>query len=164
MKSIQATILLMLNQSIIILALVIVVLWLSFLSYLYFRQQRFFRTFTQDITKKDLKSILKNIASSIKTIGNELNDLNHGLSQLEKQGKTHFQKFGFIRYNPFSDTGGDQSFSLCLLNQDNSGFILTSLHSREQTRIYAKNVIAGLVKDYELSKEETEVLKQALKK
>jgi hypothetical protein len=74
----------------------------------------------------------------------------------------HFQKIGFLRYNPFSDTGGDQSFCLCVLNQHNTGFLLTSLHSREQTRIYAKSIIEGKSIQAELSKEESEVLQKAL--
>ena len=65
-----------------------------------------------------------------------------GLS-LEKAGKLHLQKIGFIRYNPFKSTGGDQSFILSLLDDYNNGVVITSFHSRETTRIYAKKIKEG---------------------
>ena len=72
------------------------------------------------------------------------------------------KKVGLIRFNPYRDTGGDQSFSLCLLNSSNTGFILTTIHGREGTRVYAKPITEGL-SEYDLSSEETEALKKALK-
>jgi len=48
-----------------------------------------------------------------------------------------------VRFNPFSQTGGNQSFSLALLDGNNNGLVISSLHSREGTRIYAKMVKEG---------------------
>jgi hypothetical protein len=76
--------------------------------------------------------------------------------------KDSYQRTGFIRYNPFKDTGGDQSFSLALLDLDNNGYILTSIHGREVNRVYAKQVVKGVSK-HNLSAEETEALGRALK-
>jgi hypothetical protein len=73
------------------------------------------------------------------------------------------QKVGFVRFNPFSDTGGDQSFCLSVLDDEDSGIVLSSLHSRGQTRVYAKAVKKGKGKDFELSKEELETIKKAKK-
>lgn len=63
-----------------------------------------------------------------------------------------------VRFNPFDDIGGDQSFILCLLDNTNSGVIITSLHSRDITRIYAKSIKSGEGDNAVLSGEETRAL------
>jgi hypothetical protein len=67
-------------------------------------------------------------------------------------------KIQLVRYNPFEDVGGDQSFILCLLDNANSGVIITSLHSRNITRIYAKSIKNGESDNVALSREETHAL------
>jgi hypothetical protein len=64
------------------------------------------------------------------------------------------EKIKLIRFNPFDDVGGDQSFILVLLNKENSGILLTSLHHRSFTRIYAKSIKNGQGDNITLSKEE----------
>jgi hypothetical protein len=83
---------------------------------------------------------------------------------LEKQAaaaQKHFQKVGIVRFNPFADSGGDQSFSLSLLDGQNNGFVISSLHSRQETRIYLKPVSGGKGEGFELSKEEQQAIKSA---
>lgn len=63
-------------------------------------------------------------------------------------------KINITRFNPFDNVGGDQSFILTILDQANSGVILTSLHNRDLTRIYAKSVKNGQTENNTLSKEE----------
>ncbi len=73
-------------------------------------------------------------------------------------------KVGLTRYNPFNDLGGDQSFILCLLDNQNSGVIITSLHSRSHTRIYAKQIKTGQTSGVTLSPEEKQTLTETIKK
>lgn len=83
---------------------------------------------------------------------------------LEKQGaaaQKHFQKVGIVRFNPFADSGGDQSFALALMDGHDSGFVISSLHSRQETRIYLKPVANGKGKEFPLSKEEEQAIKIA---
>lgn len=63
-------------------------------------------------------------------------------------------KIGLTRFNPFDGLGGDQSFILTLLDKQNSGIILTSLHNRDFTRLYAKTIKDGQPQNTTLSKEE----------
>lgn len=70
------------------------------------------------------------------------------------------QRVGLVRYNPFEDTGGNQSFALALLDADANGVMLTSLHSRQATRVYLRTIVAGRC-DAALSAEEAEALRQA---
>ena len=72
-------------------------------------------------------------------------------------------KIGLTRYNPFEDLGGDQSFILCLLDQNNSGVIITSLHNRDLTRVYAKPIKNGEGENFSLSKDEKSAILKTIK-
>lgn len=87
-----------------------------------------------------------------------LNKLHHELEDLTQHT---IQKVGVIRYNPFSDTGGDQSFAIALLDALGNGVVVSSLHSRTDTRVFAKPVHGGRSK-FQLSDEEQDAIKKAL--
>lgn len=72
-------------------------------------------------------------------------------------------KIKLVRFNPFNEIGGNQSFILCLLDMDNSGVIITSLHNRDQTRIYAKEINMGKIDANIFSKEERNILSKIIK-
>ena len=59
---------------------------------------------------------------------------------LEAAGLRAFQRVGLVRFNPFEDTGGNQSFALALLDAEGNGWVLSSLHARTGTRVYAKPI------------------------
>ena len=82
---------------------------------------------------------------------------------IERDLQGSFGRVGLVRFNPFEDTGGNQSFALALLDGRADGFIVSSLHARAGTRLYAKAVAAG-TSETALSEEESEALKQALAK
>lgn len=56
---------------------------------------------------------------------------------------TAYQKIGIVKYDAFKEMGGKLSFSLCLLDDENNGFILTSMHTREGCYTYVKEIIKG---------------------
>lgn len=70
------------------------------------------------------------------------------------------QHVGLVRYNPFGDTGGNQSFALALLDANADGIVLSSLHSRTATRVYVKAILNGR-SDATLSEEEIAALRDA---
>ncbi|MFA6007628.1 MAG: DUF4446 family protein [Candidatus Shapirobacteria bacterium] len=72
------------------------------------------------------------------------------------------QKLNLLRFNPFDDVGGDQSFILTLLDKDNSGVLLTSLHHRSFTRLYAKPIKHAEGDNITLSKEEKSAILKAI--
>jgi hypothetical protein len=67
---------------------------------------------------------------------------------------------GLVRFDAFDDTGGAQSFALALIDDDGDGIVLTSLHSRQATRLYIKGIRRG-VSDSPLSGEEVRALHNA---
>jgi hypothetical protein len=68
---------------------------------------------------------------------------------------------GLVRFSPFHDTGGDQSFALALLDGRGDGVVVTGLHSRTESRLYAKPIEAGTSR-YSLTPEEREAMDRAL--
>lgn len=90
-----------------------------------------------------------------------LKEVKEILGRLEREAERHYQKVGIVRFNPFSDSGGDQSFSLALMDRQNRGFVISSLHTRAETRIYLKPVAGGKGEGFELSKEEEKAIKIA---
>jgi hypothetical protein len=67
-----------------------------------------------------------------------------------------------LRFNPFKEVGGNQSFCVALLDGKNSGVVISSLHTREGTRVYAKPVIAGNADGFPLTEEEKTAIAQAI--
>lgn len=109
---------------------------------------------------KDLIKISKNKEFSNNT--KEIKDLKSELLYMKNVSKLNIQRVGLIKFNPFNETGGDHSFSLALLDGNKNGIIITSLHTRERTRLYLKEVLSGKVK-IRLSKEEEKALQLSIK-
>ena len=91
---------------------------------------------TQDINSKTIKQILSKI----------------------EQNKGNL---GITRYNAFSDTGSDLSYSIALLDDQKNGVVITSIYNREQSNTYAKPVEKG-ISTYRLSEEEKKAIELAL--
>ena len=135
--------------------------WLIILTVLLIRSILHYKKLTKNITKKDLKTVLTEILSKVDINQKDLKTLNESLATAQKKMKSHIQKIGFIRFNPFPQTGGDQSFCLSLLDEKDTGFVLSSLHSRDITRFYAKTIKNGQPEGSKLSEEEKKAIKNA---
>ncbi len=83
------------------------------------------------------------------------------LKSLTRGVRSSYQKFGMVKYNAFTGMGGNLSFAFALLDTNNTGFILNSVHSREGCYLYIKTIEKGET-DTALGKEEKEALEQAL--
>lgn len=140
-----------------------VALWLIVITFLLIKMLLHYRNLTADVSKKDLISSLNHLISLSERNSKDIETLTEKLNHEINENKKHLQKLGFKRYNPFTDTGGDQSFTAALLDDLGDGIMISSLHSRENTRLYAKKVEGGKVSAQTLSSEEQEVIKQALK-
>lgn len=141
----------------------VLIIWLLVLTIITLQSMIHYRHLVGKIDKKDLKSILEKILRDSKIQGREIEETSKKLEKVEGEEKRHLQKIGFIRFNPFSETGGSQSFVLSLLDEQDSGLVISSLHSRDTTRFYAKKIKKGKGEDFELSKEEREAIKKAKK-
>lgn len=119
-------------------------IWLMVLSYFIWRNSIFLNSLFPKNKRSDIREKFEEIVGLI------------------DKSSYHLQRVALFRYNPYDDTGGDQSFSLALLDDKGNGIIVTSLHSRSGTRVFAKPVISGGSAKYRFSKEEEEVIKRAM--
>lgn len=85
------------------------------------------------------------------------------IKEAERTAETSIQKIGFLRFNPFEGTGGDNSFVMALLDKKNDGVLVSSLYLRNGMRIYGKKIDQGKTR-YPLLDEEKKVLEEAIKK
>jgi hypothetical protein len=93
-------------------------------------------------------------------VSRQVDELATRTAILEETQRRTFQRVGLVRYNPFEETGGNQSFALALLDATGDGWVLSSLHARSGTRVYAKAIKAGRAESG-LSEEETAAIRQA---
>ncbi|MDP2663985.1 MAG: DUF4446 family protein [bacterium] len=110
-------------------------------------------------SKKEPKD-LKGLLSQFKVLNNDLERVSQELEDLKKNHFFSVQKIGIVRYNPFSQVGGDQSFSLAVLDGNNDGVVITSYYIREGNRVYGKPISGGK-SDYSLSEEEKQAIIKA---
>lgn len=138
------------------------VIWLGLLSFLIWRQANFLRSVFPKSGSRDIRKKFEEIIKEVKGFKRELGSLDSKLTKVASDGLGHVQRIELLRFNPYDDTGGDQSFTACFLDKNGSGIVITSLHARSGTRIFAKDITMGKSAKYELSKEEEQVLKKAL--
>jgi hypothetical protein len=123
--------------------------------------QKKYTLFTSGVNRKTLEDVLTNIVKEQRLSKKEIGQLAARCDTIEKEALTHIQKIGLLRFNPFKDTGGDQSFILSLIDAEDSGVVITALYSRSGTRWYAKRVMGGKGAEHELSEDEKRSLKSA---
>ncbi len=141
--------------------LVIVFIWLALLTTYLRRQNQKYSVFTEGMSRKTLEEVLSNIVKDQRVTKKDIDYLSRRCDNIEKDGLLHIQKIGLIRFNPFKDTGGDQSFILSLIDAKETGVVITALYSRSGTRWYAKRVVNGKGAEHELSEDEKKSLSKA---
>ena len=99
-------------------------------------------------------------AERVAALAAQLTEIGRRLAAVETQGQRTIQHVGVVRFNPFADTGSNQSFVLAILDARGDGFVLSSMHSRQQTRVFLKSVAAGKA-ETALSEEESEAIRRA---
>lgn len=131
--------------------------------FLFYRIYSILKMLKTSDDQRSINNVLSDLDNHLKESKTTVVDLKKIVESHQRSSLKHLQKFGLVRFNPFTNTGGDQSFTLAILNGHNDGFVINSLHSRDQTRTFAKSVKAGLGQKFELSKEEKLAIEKAIK-
>jgi uncharacterized protein DUF4446 len=144
-----------------VIALIVALVTLAWVFFLAFRlRRRGRRGAGVDASNPDLESAVESAFRRLDELSRRLDGVAGRLPVVEDQGKRAVQHVGVVRFNPFEDTGGNQSFALALLDSQGDGVVMSSLHSRQSTRIYLKPIVNGR-SETALSDEETEALRKA---
>jgi len=139
----------------------IIVVWLAILTALVFRTVSHYNRLSTGITKAGLREVLDAILRTLHTVRGKTEENEKLVKRLGSEGDYHIQRIGIVRFNPFADTGGAQSFVIALLNKMNGGIVMTSLYGRSSNRWYVKEIVAGKGKALALSKEEESAIDNA---
>lgn len=118
------------------------------------------KMFFQGQKASDLEGVIFEQIKRLRKTEENLKELTKFSKFLEKMAQKSIQKVDLVRFNPFKDTGGNQSFCIALLDSFDNGVIISTLFTREGTRIYAKPIENG-ESTYALSEEEKEAIKKA---
>jgi len=109
--------------------------------------------------KKEFTNI-EDVVKYMESLEKKVEKLSKELAETKKEAKFALQKIGVVRFNPFNQIGGDQSFSVALLDADKNGVVITGIFSREGNNVYAKPIEKGESK-YSLTGEEREAIGKA---
>lgn len=132
------------------------------LSFFLYRFFVIYRKLTKGVDLGDIKKVLEKILSRGDLNTKNIEELTKRLSVMDEKDKHHIQKVGLVRFNPFSELGGDHSFCLAILDDRDTGVVITGLHTRDRTRIYMKDIKNGK-SSFDLSTEEKKAVANAEK-
>ena len=92
--------------------------------------QRRLEALTRGDDGRSLQTVIEARLGRVEEVAGAVDRLAGRTRTLEVSGRKAFQRIGLVRFNPFEDTGGNQSFALALLDADDDGFVVSSLHAR----------------------------------
>ena len=140
---------------------VVLIVLLIILNNKYRYLQKSYTTFMKGRNGKSLeKSIFKKF-EELEEIADLVNENKEKIKDISKKMEGHYQKAGIVKYDAFHEMGGNLSFVLTMLDQNNNGWIFNAMHSREGCYTYIKEIVKG--ESYiELSEEEQQCLEKAI--
>lgn len=152
--------------SAIALAAILVLVMITSNILLYRRIKKFeasYRTLQTFTSGNELEDLLETYIQRLQDQDKKLKVCKERLDQIEERLRTGIDRVELVRFRAFDNVGSDLSFALALVNQEGSGVVLSAIHSREESMIYAKPVAKG-ESTYLLTDEEMEVILKAVKK
>lgn len=143
-------------------ALILVLLVLALLQSMRLRRAvRAYRALVRGGGEGTLGDVLESHVGRVEDVRSRLEELDQRHADLQRASQTSLQHIGLVRFNPFEDTGSDQSFAIALLDDRRDGLVISSLHGRNNTRVFAKPVEGGS-SSHTLSDEETQAIRIAV--
>ncbi|MBQ9928190.1 MAG: DUF4446 family protein [Lachnospiraceae bacterium] len=154
-----------LDIGIVLLVLIIVIIALLVISIVNIcsisKMKKKYKSFMKGKSAKSLEDEIVGLFEDNKFIKSSIEKNKKDIRTLYKNMESTFQKMGVVKYDAFNQMGGKLSFCLALLDENNNGFIINSVHSTEGCYSYTKAVKLG-ESDIPLGKEEKEALDMAM--
>jgi len=146
--------------TVLIFAVAVFVTWIIYLQWQVWQLKRKLKLLFKGHRASDLEGVIFEQIKRLRQTENGLSELNKFAKYLEKMAQKSVQKVGVVRFNPFKETGSDQSFSIALMDTSDNGLTISGLFTREGTRLYVKPLVSGESK-YPLTNEEKEAIEMA---
>lgn len=122
---------------------------------------RAYRTLVGSGEPGSLRELIERNFGRVDDVSRRLGEMDAIHASLDRRTRMSLQYVGLVRFNPFEDTGSDQSFAIALLDADQDGIVMSSLHGRTNTRLFAKPVQGGR-SSHTLSQEEEQAISLAV--
>jgi hypothetical protein len=131
----------------------ILLIWVIVLE---FRIRKLLRGKTGD----DLEDLIRKTNQDLEELTRSRAELRNDIVGIKNKMRHHIRGIKTVRFNPFKDSGSNQSFATALLNDEGDGVVISSIYSRDRVGIYAKP-IQKLKSEYELSEEERRAIMES---
>lgn len=145
------------------LVLGVVLVWLATIEFRLMRLTRTLRYLFTGRNGADLEQVLREYMERMDRTDETIKQFNERAGAIERLAPYNVSHLGVVRFNPFADKGGDQSFAVAFLDDHHDGVVFSGLHSRSDVRVYAKPIVGG-TSTYPLTNEESEAINRALLK
>ena len=109
-----------------------------------------------------LESLIREVVEAVTMLNERADSHATTMKTLESRLEKHGRGVKLLRFNPFTDVGGNQSFAVAIVNKEGDGVVFSSLYSRERMSVFAKPIKGG-ASDIELTPEEQSVVEDAQK-
>ena len=127
----------------------------------YNRLKSSYMTFMRGKDGKTLEDSMKERFAEVDAVLKVTKQNRQDIRDISKKLANNYQKLGIIKYDAFNEMGGKLSFAIAMLNENNNGWIMNAMHSREGCYTYVKEIVNG-ESFVELSEEEAEALDKAI--
>jgi len=141
---------------IVLIVLVVLLILLTFSQHMRIsRLERRYRLFMRDSDGQSIENAMAKKIRDIDRLHDQQKVNNEAVRRVSGQFDRTLTKYGIVKYDAFEDVGGKMSFALALLDSENTGFVISSIHSRDNCYVYLKEVVRGesyiMLSDEEIS-------------
>lgn len=126
------------------------------------KEKKKYKKFMSGKNAKSLEAEIANLFEDNQLIKTSVEKNQKDIRRLYRRMESTFQKIGVVKYDAFQQMGGKLSFSLALLDENNNGFLLNSVHSADGCYSYTKEIKGGSC-ELSLGEEEAQALAIAMK-
>jgi len=144
--------------------LIVVVLlagWVLYSSLSQSRMRSKYESLIRSVDSGNVPAMLADYLNTVHAVSRQTSEMERRVTLLDEVRPSLLRHVGLVRFSPFHDTGGDQSFSLAMLNGRGDGVVISALHSRHEHKLYAKPVV-GRASTYPLTVEEQQAISDSM--
>jgi hypothetical protein len=139
----------------------ILLIWLLILTLALRDYKASYKSASEALKKGKLPQLLEKTERKVENLTKQVEDLYSLDGKLNKRIEDSYRNIGLVRFNAFTDIGGELSFSAALLDDKKNGIVITSISGREESRTFVKEVANG-IGEPALSEEEEQAVEKAM--